>query len=143
MAKTTIIISASGLTVTLGSTTLGEVVSVAFPLFGDRDEINLTTIDAVKYEQKLLGDLQKLPDIVVTKKSDPTNDAALHSEDSEALVIGYKIGGSTEKTVTYYAQLKNISPSTIERAPGDGVNVDLTFFVTNLNELAEDGPTIN
>jgi len=142
MAKTTIIVDGAGVTATLGGTTIADINSVAFSPFGERDEIDLTTIDATKYKVKLLGDLQKISDIVINKKSDPTNDAALYSTSSQALVIAYKIGKSGTRNITFYAQLKGISSSTVERAPADGVNVDLTFYVTNLSTLTETAPAI-
>lgn len=142
MSKSTIIIDGAGATASLGSRDIEDIVSIAFSLFGEREEIDLTTIEATKYKQKMLGDLQKISDITITKKSDPVNDAALYSTDSEALVIGYKIGKATEKEATFYTQLKSISNSQVERSKGDGVNVDLIFYVTNLNGLTETGPAI-
>lgn len=142
MSKSTIIIDGAGVTVSLGGSSIADIVSVSFSVFGERPEIQLTTIDATKYKQKLLGDLQKISDIVVTKKSDPTNDAALYSTSSQALVIAYKIGKATTKNITFYVQLKNISNSQVERSPSDGVNVDLNFYVTNLSSLTETGPAI-
>lgn len=142
MSKATIIIDGASAAATLGSTSISDINSIAFSVAGDRPEINLTTIDATKFNVKLLGKLQKISDIVINKKSDPTADAGLYSTSSEALVIDYKIGKATAKKITFYAQLKSISASTIERAPGDGVNVDLTFFVTNLSSLTETGPAI-
>ncbi|MFQ3578669.1 MAG: hypothetical protein SNJ71_00835 [Bacteroidales bacterium] len=142
MSKTSIIIDGAGVTVTFGGTTIEDINSVAFSVFGERNEIDLTTIDATKWKMKLLGDLQKIPDITINKKSDPTNDAALYGTSSQPLVISYKIGKNTTKNITFYAQLKSISPSSIERAPGDGVNVDLVFYVTNLSDLTETGPAI-
>jgi hypothetical protein len=142
MSKATIIIDGASAAATLGSSSIADINSIAFAVAGDRPEINLTTIDATKFNVKLLGKLQKISDIVINKKSDPSADSALYSTASEALVIDYKIGKATAKKITFYAQLKSISASTIERAPGDGVNVDLTFFVTNLNALTETGPAI-
>ncbi len=144
MSKLTIVIDGADAEITLGSTTLEDVNTIAFSIFGERNEINLTTIDATKFKQKLLGDLQKITDIVVNKKSDPTNDALLYSTDVEELTIGYNIGKATPKTATFYAQLKSISNSTLERAPGDGVNVDLNFYVSNLKGAAmtETAPAI-
>lgn len=144
MAKTTVIVEGVGLGAKLGdSKTISDIVSIAFPVFGDRDEIDLTTIDATKYKQKLLSDIEKLGDITITKKADPVNDSALYSTSIEPLVISYKIGGATAKNITFYVQLKDISASTVERAPGDGVNCDLVFFICNLDaDLAEQGPEI-
>ena len=62
--------------------------------------------------------------------------------DSQALVITYKKGRSTNQAATFYVQLKDISNSDIEREPGDGVNNELTFYVTNLSSLTETGPAI-
>lgn len=144
MSKATIVIDGAGVTAALAAHTITDINTVAFSLFGERDEINLTTIDATKFKQKLLGDLQKVTDIVINKKSDPINDPALYSTDVEALVINYFIGKATNKKVTYYAQLKSINNSTVERAPGDGVNVDLNFYVSNLKDAAmtETAPVI-
>lgn len=142
MSKSTIIIDGAGVTASLGGTGIEDINTIAFSVFGERSEINLTTIDATKWKVKLLGDLQKITDIVINKKSDPENDAALYSTDSEDLVINYKIGKSTAKVLTYKAQYKGASRSTVERAPGDGINVDLTFFITNLDSLDETGPAI-
>jgi hypothetical protein len=141
MSKATIIIDGADVTVEFGAATIGNVNSVAFGLFGERPEINLTTIDATKFKTKLLGDLQKVQDVVVSKKSEPALDAALYDTVPEALVITYKVGKKDAKVTTFYAQLKNISASSIERAPGDGVNVDLNFFVTNMDEAFDEiGP---
>lgn len=85
MAKTSIIIDGAGITATFNSVPIADINSVSFSVFGERDEIDLTTIDATKWKQKLLGDLQKISDIVITKKSDPTNDSALYSTSSQAL----------------------------------------------------------
>lgn len=142
MSKATIIIDGAGVTASLGGDEITDINSVAFATFGERDEIDLTTIDATKYKQKLLGDLQKISDITINKKSDPVHDAGLYSTDSEDLVINYKIGKTTAKVLTFKAQLKSISAGTVERAPGSGVNVDLVFFVTNLDSLTETGPAI-
>jgi hypothetical protein len=142
MSKATIIIDGAGVTATLGSTSIADINSVAFSMFGERPEIDLTTIDATKFNVKLLGQLQKIPDITINKKSDPTADAALYSTSSQALAIAYKIGKTTSKLATFYVQLKSVSAGTIERAPGEGVNVDLTFFVTNLSGTTETGPAI-
>lgn len=142
MAKTSIIIDGASVTATFNSVSISDIVSVSFGLFGERDEINLTTIDATEYEVGLLGDLVSINDIVITKKSDPAAELA-HTSDNKTLVIVYKIGKSTTKTATFWAQLKNVSNSTVERAPSDGVNVDLTFAVTNLNaSLVETGPSV-
>lgn len=142
MSKANIIIDGAGVTATFNSGSISDIVSVSFGVIGERDEIKLTTIDATAYEVGLLGDLCNIEDVVITKKSDPAADMA-HSSDNKQLVLAYKVGKSTSKTITYWAQLKNISNSQIERAPGDGVNVDLTFAITNLNaSLAETGPVI-
>lgn len=142
MSKSTIIIDGASVTASLGGNTISDIVSVSFSLFGERPEIDLTTIDATKYKMKLLGDLQKISDVVITKKSDPENDADLYSTDSEALVIAYKIGKSGTRNLTMYGQLKSISNSTVERAPSDGVNVDLNIYITNLSSLTETAPAI-
>jgi hypothetical protein len=142
MSKSTIIIDGASCTVTLGGTAIADINTISFTTFGERDVIDLTTIDATKFKTKLCGELQKIPDIVINKKSNPTDDAALYNTASQALVINYKIGKSTSKAVTFYAQLKGISASSVARASGDGVNVDLTFFVTNLSSLVETGPAI-
>ena len=143
MAKTAIIIDGEGITATLGSTAINDINTVSFGIGGERQEINLTTIEATKYVQKLLGDLENVTDIIINKKSDPTNDMALYSTSSETLTITYKIGKSTGKQIEYYAQLKNGSNSVIERTPASGINIDLVFKVTNLNDFVEDGPTIS
>ena len=142
MSKSTIIIDGSGVTATLNGSALADINTIAFGVFGERDEIDLTTIDATKWKTKLLGDLQKISDITINKKSAPTEDAALYSTDSQALVIRYKIGKSSNRDITFYVQLKSISNSQIERAPGTGVNVDLVFYVTNLDSLTETAPAI-
>jgi len=137
MAKTTIIIDGAGVTATLGTGgVISDINTISFGVFGERSEIDLTTIDATKFKTKLLGDLQKIQDIVINKKSSPAEDVALYNTDSESLAIAYKIGKSTNKVITFYVQLKSISPSNVERAPGNGVNVDLTFFVTNIDAKA-------
>ena len=142
MAKGDIIIDGGSVTVTLNGTAISDITEVAFSIFGTREKINLTTIDAAKWKTALYSDLQKVEDITITKKSDPVNDAALYSVDSQALVITYKKGRSTNQAATFYVQLKDISNSDIEREPGDGVNSELTFYVTNLAALTETGPAI-
>lgn len=145
MSKASIVIDGAGVTVKYATVTLADINTVTFSLFGERDEINLTTIDATKFKQKLLGDLQKLPDVVINKKSDPQNDIRHYKTSLETLQIGYNVGKATGKVLALEgAQLKSISPSTLERAPGDGVNVDLTFFIGNMSGAAmtEDGPTV-
>ncbi|MFQ3578670.1 MAG: hypothetical protein SNJ71_00840 [Bacteroidales bacterium] len=142
MAKTSIIIDGAGVTATFNSVAISDINSITFCPLGERDEINLTTIDNSNYEVGLLGDLVSVQDIVINKKFDPAADMA-HSLDSKQLVITYKVGKSTTKTITFWAQLKSVSVGTIERSPGEGVNVDLTFAVTNLNaSLVETGPAI-
>jgi len=138
MSKQTIIISGDGASVKFGATTLGEVNTIAFNVRGERQEINLTTIDATKFKTKLLAKLKKISDIVVNKKSDPEADAGLYSTDmATKLEISYAVGGgAVSKKATFYAQCKSVSASTLEREPGDGINVDVTFYVTNLNSLA-------
>ena len=142
MSKANIIIDGEGVTVTFNSVAIADIVQVSFGFFGERDEINLTTIDATKYDVSLLGDLMNIEDVVITKKSDPAADLAISTANA-TLVIAYKVGKNTAKTITYYAQRKSISNSEIERSPADGVNVDVTFAITNLNaSLAEIGPVI-
>lgn len=143
MAKANIIISGQGVTAVLGSTNIEDINTLSFSIFGERSDIDLTTIDATKYKMKLLGDLQKIPDITVNKKSAPVDDAALYSVSSELLTITYKQGQSDDYTAKFYAQLKNVSNSEVERAPGDGVNVDLVFYITNLNNLVETAPAVS
>jgi len=146
MSKETIVIDGAGVLVTLNAVSIADINTVAFSLFGARDEINLTTIDATKFKQKLLGDLQKIEDVVVNKKSDPQTDMLLYSTALQDLVITYQIGKATPAKVLTFsgAQLKSISASTLERAPGDGINVDLTFHVGNIDGAAmtETAPAI-
>ena len=142
MSLATIIIDGEGATATLGTTLITDINTIAFSVFGERPEINLTTIDATKWKAKLLGKLQRLSDIVINAKSNPALIASLYSKEIETLVITYKIGKSTDKTLTYYAQFKGAGTSSLERAPGDGVNVDLTFLVSNINGTTETGPAI-
>jgi hypothetical protein len=142
MAKTSIIIDGAGVTCTFNSVLLTDVNSVSFSNFGEREEIDLTTIDASTYKVGLLGDLVDVADVTVNKKFDPAADMG-HTSDNKTLVIAYKVGKSTSKTLTMWAQLKGVSNSNISRASGDGVNVDMTFQVTNLNaSLAETAPVI-
>lgn len=140
MAKTAIIIDGAGVTATFNSLPIADVVAVDFGGFGGRDEIDLTTINQAAFEVGILGDLVEVEDIVITKKSDPAADMA-HSLLNKALVIVFKIGKTTQKTGTYWCQFKGCSPSKLERAKSD--DVDLTFGVTNLNaSLVETGPVI-
>lgn len=142
MAKTAIIIDGAGATATFNSVPITDINTIQFGLVGNRDEINLTTIDGTSYEVGLLGDLVEVEDIIINKKFDPAADMA-HSVLNKTLVIVYKVGKATTKTATYWAQYKGMSNGTVERAPGDGINVDLTFAVTNLNaSLAETGPSV-
>jgi len=142
MALATVILDGEGATAVLGSTTITDINSIAFSVVGERQEINLATIGDTKYKTKLLAKLQTMPDIVINAKSNPALIASLYSKDSEALVIAYKIGKSTTKNLTVYAQFKGASASSLERAPGDGVNVDLNFLVTNLSGTTETAPAI-
>lgn len=142
MALSTVIIDGAGAGAALGSTTITDINTIAFSVFGERPEINLTTIGDTKWKTKLLGTLQTIQDIVINCKSNPTLVNSLYNTSSEALAITYKIGLSTTKTITFYAQFKGASASTLERAPGDGVNIDLNFLVTNLSTLTETGPAI-
>lgn len=142
MAKTSIIISGTGAAVTFNSVPITDINTISFSPMGERAEINLSTLDDADYEVGLLGDLVNIEDIVINKKFDPAAELA-HTADNKALVITYKVGESTAKTATFWAQYKGCSASQISRVPGDGVNVDLTFAVTNLNaSLAETGPVI-
>ena len=145
MSKETIVIDGAGVTATLNAVTIADINTVSFSLFGEREEINLTTIDATKFKQKLLGDLQKISDVVINKKSDPQADMLLYSTALEDLVIEYEVGKATARDLTFSgAQLKSISASTLERAPGDGINVDLTFHIGNIDGAAmtETAPAI-
>jgi len=142
MAKSAIIVDGAGVTATFNSIPIADINSVTFCPLGERDEIDLTTIDATTYKVGLLGDLVSVADIVINKKFDPAADMA-HTSDQKALAIVYKVGKATTKTMTVWAQLKGVSSGSVERAPADGVNVDLTFAVCNLNaSLAETGPAI-
>ena len=102
MAKGDIIIDGGSVTVTLNGTAISDITEVAFSIFGTREKINLTTIDAAKWKTAIYSDLQKVEDITITKKSDPVNDAALYGVDSQALVITYKKGRSTNQAATFY-----------------------------------------
>lgn len=143
MAKTTIIIDGAGVSATIGGTAVNDIVEVAFGVFGERQPIDLTTIDATKFKTKLYGDLQKLSDITITKKSDPVNDALLYATDSQAFVLQYKIGKATAKTLTEYVMVKSVGKSKVTRGGAD--NVDIVCYVTNLDAIAtmvETGPAI-
>jgi len=140
--KTKIIIDGAGATATFNSVPIVDINTIAFTLLGERQEINLTTLNESAVEIGLLSDLVEISDIVINKKSDPAADLA-HTDDNKALAIVYKVGKATTKTATFWCQLKSLSDSTLERAPGDGINVDLTFAVTNLNAtLVETGPAV-
>lgn len=146
MSKETIIVDGAGASVTLNAVAIADINTIAFTLFGEREEINLTTIDATKFKQKLLADLQKISDVVINKKSDPQTDMLLYSTALQDLVISYQIGKLVApKTVTFSgAQVKSISQSTLERAPGDGINVDITIHIGNMDGAAmtETAPVI-
>ena len=142
MSKANTIIDGAGVTVTLGGSPIADIVEIGFSVFGERSKINLTTIDATKWEQCLYSDLQKIENITITKKSNPSGDQGLYSTSSQALVIAYKVGKSTTKNITFYVQVEDIGESNIERAPGDGVNAEISLFVTNLSGLTETGPAI-
>jgi hypothetical protein len=142
MSKANIIIDGAGTTATFNSSPISDIVKVSFCSLGAREEINLTTIDAAAYHVGLLGDLVEVPNVVITKKAAPAVDIAM-SLDNKTLVVGFKVGKATAKTYTAWAQLIGISKSQISREPGDGINVDLTFGITNLNaSLVETGPVI-
>jgi len=147
MAKTNIIIDGASATVSFNGSAISDVNTIAFSVFGERDEIDLTTLDASGYKVGRLGDLVGIEDVVVNKKFDPAADLAM-STANRPLVIVYKTGKSTTKTLTLWCQLKGTGNATVERAPGEGINHDLTFAVTNMNSLtastntlAERGPT--
>ena len=142
MAKSDIIVSGADATVTFNSSLIPDINTISFGVVSDRDEINLSTLTNTLYETKRLGDLVGIEDVVINKKFAPALDLAL-SQDNKSLVIAFNIGESTATTLTLWCQLKGCSNSNVERAPGDGVNVDLTFAVTNLNaSLVETGPVI-
>lgn len=147
MAKKNIIIDGASATVSFNGSAISDVNTIAFSVFGERDEIDLTTLDASGYKVGRLGDLVGIEDVVVNKKFDPAADLAM-STANRPLVIVYKTGKNTTKTLTLWCQLKGTSNATVERAPGEGINHDLTFAVTNMNSLtaatstlAERGPT--
>lgn len=141
MAKANIIIDGAGVTATFGSA-IEDINSISFSNYGERKEIDLTTVDETAYKIGLLSDLVAGQDIVINKKFDPAAALAMSTANT-ALVITYKVGKSTTKTATIWAQLKSISPGLVERAPADGINVDYTFITTNLNSaLVETGPSI-
>ncbi len=142
MSKQTIIIDGEGVTAKFNDVTIADINTLTFSIRGEREEINLTTIDATAYMVGLLADLQKIEDIVINKKHDPAADEA-HTSDNKELAITYQTGKANTKTITFWSQLKNAAGATQERAPSDGINHDLAFFVTNLNaSLVETGPEI-
>lgn len=142
MAKTDIIVSGTDATVTFNSAAIPDINTISFGVVSERDEINLSTLSNSTYEVKRLGDLVGVEDIVINKKFSPATDLILSTANA-ALIIAYKVGASSSKSATFWAQLKSCSNSNVERAPGDGVNVDLTFAVTNLNgSMAETGPVL-
>jgi hypothetical protein len=142
MSKQTIVIDGEGVTATFNSVAISDINTVGFSIRGEREEINLTTIEASAYMVGQLADLQKIEDITVDKKFDPASDLA-HTSDNAELAITYKTGKANTKTVTFWCQLKNAAAATLERAPSDGINHELVFYVTNLNgSLVETGPAI-
>lgn len=142
MSKASIIIDGAGCSVTFNGTSITDINTISFGTFGDRDEIDLTTLDASGYKVGRLGDLVGINDIVINKKFDPAADLAIVTT-NKPMVISFKVGKATAKTLTIWCMFKGASPGTVERAPGDGVNNDLTFAVTNLQgaTLNELGPT--
>ncbi len=142
MAKADIIIDGAGTVVTFNGTAISDINTVSFGIFGERDEIDLTTIDQTGYMVGRLGDLVGISDVVINKKFDPAADLAIVTT-NKILQIVYKVGKSTTKTLKLWCQFKGASAATVERAPGDGINNDLTFCVTNLQgaTLSEAGPT--
>lgn len=144
MSKSSIVISAEGLSVTHNAVAITDMNTVTFSSpKGERDEINLTTIEQTLYKVGILGDLNKIDDIVINKKFDPAADNAM-TEDNAELAITYKTGKLSSRTITFWAQRKNNAGASAERGPSDGVNNDVTFFVTNLNgSLVETGPAIS
>jgi len=142
MAKTAIIVDGAGVAVTFNSLPVADINSISFNAFGERSEIDLTTIDQSAVKVGMLGDLVSISDVVINKKFDPAADMG-HSKLCKPLVITYKVGKATSKTLTLWAQLKSVAPGTVERSPANGINVDMTFAITNLNaSLAETGPVI-
>ena len=142
MAKADIIVSGTDATVKFNSgTAMADVNTIAFGVVSERDEINLSTLGNAKYEVLRLGDLVSVEDITVNKKFDPAAELAL-SDENKALVVEFKVGDASAKTISYWAQVKDVTPGTVERSPGEGINVDIVFAVTNLNaSLVEEGPT--
>lgn len=140
MAKTTVVIDGKDLTVTFNSAALTNVNSVTLKLQGTREEIDLTTVDNT-YMVGLLSQQIKIDDITVNKKLENT-DSSL-TTDNATLAIVFKTGRATTYTWTVWAQIKDQGDSTLEATPGDGINHDLVFFVTNLNgSLAETAPAL-
>lgn len=149
MAKQNIIVSGAGATVTFNGTAISDINTIAFSVYGERDEIDLTTLDASGYKVGRLGDLVGIEDVVINKKFDPEADLAI-VKTNRPLVIVYKVGTVTTKTLTFWAMFKGASGATIERSPSGGINNDLTFCITNMNSataatgtLAERGPTFS
>lgn len=143
MSKQSILIDGEGITVTFNGNAVADINTVLFGVAGARETINLTTIEAVQYMQKLLSTLEELEDIVVNKKFDPAADLAM-TNDNALLLITYKTGRANTKTLTYWVQRQNNASATGERSPSDGINHDVTFVITNLNgSLEEIGPAIS
>lgn len=140
MALADIIVDGENVAVTHNSVAITEILSVQFSLFGERQEIDLTTQAASSYSLGRLGDLVSVKDIVISKLFDPAADLA-RSKANAALTITFKIGKETSKTATFWAQLKSASAPSLQR--GDKPSIELTYAVTNLNaSLAETGPAL-
>ena len=144
MARANLIISGTGAGATFNAVPLTEINTISLPsIAGERVEIDLTTLTDTDYLVGLLSELVENGDVVINKKFDPAADMG-HTQENALLLITFKVGESTTKTFTCWAQFNGFSPGTVEREPGDGINVDLTFVLTNLNgSLVETGPVIS
>lgn len=135
------ILDGQGMTAKFNSVDITELKQVEFSLGGEREVNDLTTANNEEYECSLLSDLKKVSDVVITKLS-AAGDATIVGTNAQ-LVIGFKEGKTTAKTVTYWAQLKAIKPTKLIVKAKEGIAHDLVFHVTNLNAtVVVTGPVI-
>lgn len=141
LAKT--VITGFGISVTHGTTDLDNVRAVAFNVRGEFTEQDLTTANNAAYRVGRAGNLADNGTVVVTKLSEPSVDDDIPTDNDEMTIVYDCLDGSTD-TITVWCKLLSVTPSVLELDPADGVAVDVTFTVTNLNaSFAETAITVS
>lgn len=141
VSLTKTVITGFGISVTHGGAAINNVRAVTFDNMGERVEQDLSTANNAAVRTKWTSTLTKLGNIVVTKLAEPSLDDTLSTANA-ALAISFKTLDATTQTETFYAELLSVSPSVLDLDPAEGVAIDLTYLVTNLNVATETGPAL-